>query len=225
VAIGLISLLASFELGRVSERSPSPAPTAPETLDFIVEVFEPALTPVPPLALVIAMETPEPRRPQPTVMVPVREPIIETAPIEAQPEPVAEPELVPEPEPAVAAPQAPVELPLPDPSDRFELHEVDVPPVPLSTRLPVYRPDDPEAPGEGTVRMRVLVGGHGRISSVRVIDENSGSEMQRAALNAVLRWRFSGGSHRGVPVHVWVPVQLDFQEAADGTCSVVIREY
>jgi TonB family protein len=168
-------------------------------------------------------------------MVPIREPIIETAPIEAQPEPVAEPEPVPEPEPvaepepvpepAVAAPQAPVEPPLPDPSDRFELHEVDVPPVPLSTRLPVYRPDDPEAAGEGTVRMRVLVGGHGRISSVRVIDEISGSEMQRAALNAVLRWRFSGGSHRGVPVHVWVPVQLDFQEAGDGTRSVVISEY
>jgi TonB family protein len=61
-----------------------------------------------------------------------------------------------------------------------------------------------------SLTLDVLVSPNGRINSVRVVEGIDNEELRQAAVGAVLRWRFGGGSHRGVPVRVWVPVQLTF---------------
>jgi len=98
----------------------------------------------------------------------------------------------------------------PDPDMRYRFDEVDAPPTAISTRMPAFEVKGRRLARGQSLTLDVLVSPHGRINSVRVVEGIDNEELRQAAVGAVLRWRFGGGSHRGVPVRVWVPVHLTF---------------
>lgn len=106
-------------------------------------------------------------------------------------------------------------------SGPLEAHEVDRPPTSVLSQPPVDTPASLKAVRGGSVLMNVLVGTDGGIEAVRMLDETTDSDLNKAALGAIRHWRFNAGSHRGVPVSVWVPVRLDFSLAENRMRSVV----
>ena len=144
---------------------------------------------------------------------------VEASPVTIE-RPAPDPELEPDPAEQVAVP--PVAAETSHPGDGpFEADEVDRPPTSVATQLPVYTAAASRAAHEGHIRMRVLVGVDGSIDAVRVLDETSDSDLNNAAISSILHWRFNPGSHRGFPVPVWVPVQLDFSLQENRMRSVV----
>ena len=108
--------------------------------------------------------------------------------------------------------------PLPGP---FEMDQVEQAPTSVATQLPVYTPAAIRAASEGSVRLKVLVGPDGSIDAIRMLDEITDSDLNKATISAILHWRFNPGSHRGQPVSVWVPVRLDFSLSKNQMRSVV----
>lgn len=141
---------------------------------------------------------------------PVESPV--TTEIAATVEPLRQPA---EPRPV----QPPVEAP-PD-SGPFEVHEVDRPPVSAPNQSPLETTTTGLSARQGSVRMKVLVGADGGIDAVRMLDEITDSDLNQAAIGAILHWRFIAGSHRGAPVSVWVPVRLEFSLAQNRMRSSV----
>ena len=75
-------------------------------------------------------------------------------------------------------------------------------------------PDIARARGwEGTVRLQLLINTDGRVDEVRLIGSSGHAELDRAAQQAILAWRFSPALQKGVPVAAWatVPVVFDLQ--------------
>jgi TonB family protein len=192
----LISVCAAFELGRVSQRSFEPGPESATHNNASVS------------PTILERAAPD-NLPEPTVPV-----------MNDLPEPVAEPVLDPESEREASEPPAGVETTGPV-SGPFEAHEVDRPPTSVLSQPPVDTPASLKAVRGGSVRMNVLVGTDGGIEAVRMLDETTDSDLNKAALGAIRHWRFNAGSHRGVPVSVWVPVRLDFSLAENRMRSVV----
>lgn len=107
----------------------------------------------------------------------------------------------PESDGAVAAPQ--VEAP------RVEAPRVEAPQI--VTRVePVYSPHARARDERGTVVLSVLVNERGQV--VRVVVENGipNSDLDAAAIDAVLRWRYRPGTENGRPVRAWVTESFSF---------------
>jgi TonB family protein len=64
---------------------------------------------------------------------------------------------------------------------------------------------------EGIVRVRVLVGEHGRPLEVLVGHSSGDASLDDAALDAVRRWRFEPARRDGAPVRVWAIVPIEFR--------------
>ena len=83
-------------------------------------------------------------------------------------------------------------------------------PVPLEMPAPRY-PAQAERRGlSGTVRVRAEVGTDGVPTSVAVVEGSGTRELDRAALDAVRRWRFRPGQVDGKPVPGSVVVPIEF---------------
>ena len=63
---------------------------------------------------------------------------------------------------------------------------------------------------EGTVLLRVLVDRGARAGEVRVDASSGSSRLDRAAVEAVRRWRFVPAHRGGEPVAGWVVVPIAF---------------
>ena len=88
---------------------------------------------------------------------------------------------------------------------------VDVAPKPISRVAPKY-PARARAQGiSGHVTMKLLIDPSGRVVSVKVVDSSGGASLERAAVGAVRRWRFSPGLYKGNPVKVWAQQTLRFR--------------
>jgi protein TonB len=85
---------------------------------------------------------------------------------------------------------------------------VDVLPEPAVRVLPEYPEMAREAQVEGTVYLWALVGRDGAVQDVRVI--RSVPLLDRAAADALRRWRFTPALTNGKPVRVWVAVPVRF---------------
>jgi protein TonB len=157
------------------------------------------------------------------------------APVEALPEPLSTgdgasgmeepparqaedpPRLVeekPMPAPVPEAPTAPVaptaaDAPLPA---GVSLAPTEVPvPLPGQTPAPEYPPAAIREGAEGTVMVRVEVGTDGVPLSVDVQQRSGSRDLDRAAVDAVRRWRFSPGQRDGQAIVGSVTVPVDFK--------------
>jgi protein TonB len=79
------------------------------------------------------------------------------------------------------------------------------------------RPDYPESARreghEGRVLLRVLVDDHGRIKSVEISNSSGSAALDRAAAEAIRRWRFHPALYGDQPVESWLRIPIEFRLA------------
>ncbi len=63
---------------------------------------------------------------------------------------------------------------------------------------------------QGEVQLRVLIGRNGTPLKVELARSSGSRELDRAALKAVLTWRFVAAEHNGANVEAWVIVPINF---------------
>jgi protein TonB len=152
-------------------------------------------------------------------------PLIEPPPPPPKPRPVKP---RPEPQMIAARTEAPVEMtaPLPEPEPVI-VEEPPPPPPPAAAPVPIIPPNfvaaylDNPAPaypasskrlGEtGTVLLRVVVDENGRPESINVTTSSGFERLDRAAIDAVRRWKFVPAKQGDRPVKAAVLVPLEFQ--------------
>lgn len=218
--------LAIFYMGEFLGSKPPPVPKAPEVIAVFVQP-EPA--PAPP-----APAPPEPVPPQPLPPQPPTPPPPKPRPPKPKPRP-AKPKPAPAPVPvAVAdptpAPNAPVGVLASELAAEDEPDEAPPPasagpsgppgppavvqPSSHASYLGNPKPNYPDVSRrfgeEGIVRLRVLVGVDGRAHEVTVERSSGYRRLDKAALDAVRRWRFVPGTRGGVPEAMWYIVPVEF---------------
>lgn len=164
-----------------------PPPPPPPSLPV-----RPSLAPTP-LAL-----APEPV-PQPTqtpaapptlaAIAPVNAPVSATAPVAPAPSVVAS-----------AAPAAPTKVDLPTTVADYQ-----------AKSPPVYPAMSRRMGEQGRVVMRVLIGADGVPQQAEVLQSSGHGRLDRAASDAVMRWRYVPGKRGGVPETMWFQVPIEFK--------------
>jgi protein TonB len=84
------------------------------------------------------------------------------------------------------------------------------PPVVVERVEPVYSRKARKKDERGTIVINVLVGEDGRIARVVVDRGIPGSELEAAAMNAVVRWKFEPATEGGKPVKAWTKAEFVF---------------
>lgn len=152
--------------------------------------------PEPPPPQVIEPPQPRPFVPKPT---PLQRPVTPPAP------PIAANELSP-----MATP-APLELPIA--STSTDIAPTETAPTPLAYGSRTYVPY-PTASArrheQGRVVLRVLIGSDGTPQRVEVEKSSGFPLLDRAAREAVAKWRFTPGTRNGVPYPAWGHVPVEF---------------
>ena len=149
----------------------------------------PPSTPLPPTPVV----QPEIVAPPTIVQVPAPPPQVQTAPESPPPQTVV---VVPR-SPAPSAPAAPVRVD--DLSSRM-----------IAATPPRYPVPSRRAREQGIVALMVLVGTDGAVKDISVSRSSGFERLDRAALDAVRRWRWSPTMHDGKPVMVRGIVEIPF---------------
>ena len=184
----------------ISQAEPPPPPPKPPEP---VKPPEPPKTPPPPKPLQPVLtpppapQTPAPATPEPPAVLaaPTAAP---TAPA-VQAAPPAPPP--PAPPPASPAPAAPPKVELP--SSKADYLQNPPPDYPrMSQRL-----------GEqGQVIVKVLIGADGAAQKVELHTSSGFERLDKAALAAVIKWRFVPGKRNGVPEAMWYQVPITFTQ-------------
>lgn len=115
---------------------------------------------------------------------------------------------------ASAGTEAPVEIPAVKvkAGDLIPLVEADVPPRQIRTTDPVYPSAARTLGKEGSITVNVLISETGDVIQTAVIWGDKGPlGFDKAAENAVRKWKFSPALKGGVPVRVWKPVTIGFK--------------
>lgn len=157
--------------------------------------------------------TPKPEQTQPAaVLTPVPKPEAAKA--------VPQPETTPPPEPRTQTPPPQTAATETPEVERVE-HEptaapaaaepVVVAPEILKRVEPSYSAKAVKGLDNPVIALRVLVDQRGKIARVLVEEGIPGSELEGAAISAVLRWRFRPATEDGVPVKAWTTVRFVFQ--------------
>ena len=106
-----------------------------------------------------------------------------------------------------AAPAAPAPPPAPAPPTAIANVEV---PVPVDSPAPRYPREALRSGESGTVLLRVHVGADGRPTQVDLVESSRSRSLDRAATEAVRRWRFRPAQRNGQPVPGVVQVPIAF---------------
>lgn len=80
----------------------------------------------------------------------------------------------------------------------------------LSARPPVYPVDARRRKQQGTVKLMVLVGPDGKVADIQLAGSSGSDLLDRAALSAVKRWRWTPQKQNGAPVSVRGFVTIPF---------------
>lgn len=160
-----------------------PAPPPPEAQP---------VTPPPPTAPLLTA-------PPPIVRVSTPPAMVAATPVETPPQPIAIAAPAP-PVAAVPAPAAPAAAPV---DGDLSLNMLDATP-------PRYPTESRRKREEGTVRLSVLVGQDGRVAEVGVASSSGSDRLDKAALAAVKRWRWSPLKRAGVAMMVRGIVTIPF---------------
>lgn len=199
---GLLRRMAEVVVPVMMVRSEPPPPPP------VVKPAEP-LKPPPPV-------TPKPPPQQPVMTPPPSPPPTTPAPVAPEPAPVlaapaapAATATVPSPPPApavatpaptlAAAPSAPVKVELPN-SKADYLHN---PP-------PEYPPMSVRRGEQGQVLLKVLIGADGLPQKVELLSSSGFERLDKAALEAAMRWRYVPGKRGGVAEAMWYQVPMVF---------------
>lgn len=83
-------------------------------------------------------------------------------------------------------------------------------PVPISRPPPVYPQEALRRGVGGTVRVQVTVTPEGRVERMDVANSSGDRYLDRAAMEAVRRWRFMPAMRNGQPVSATVVIPVDF---------------
>lgn len=83
--------------------------------------------------------------------------------------------------------------------------------VAVSQSAPTYPPDAARRRIEGTVQLRLIVGTDGSVQSARVVDSIPAGVFDKAALDAVRKWKFSPATVDGSPVVADTNKSIDFR--------------
>jgi TonB family protein len=116
--------------------------------------------------------------------------------------------------PSAAVTDAPIEIPAVKvrAGDIIPLGEADVPPRQVKTADPVYPGAARSLGREGSVIINILISETGDVIQTAVIAGDRGPlGFDRAAENAVRKWKFSPAEKDGVPVRVWKSVTIGFK--------------
>ena len=158
--------------------------------------------PAPAPTVAVAAATPPPPTPKPAPS--------DAAPSQSHPAPVAAAVVDPGPTPATTPATTPAPAPAPTAAAAPEVTHV--PPAVLERVEPTYSPAAlKKADGSAVIVLRVLVDEQGRISRVVVDQGLPGSELESAAISAVLRWRFQPATEGGSPVAGWTSARFEFK--------------
>ena len=199
---GLLRRMAEVVVPVMMVRSEPPPPPP------VVKPAEP-LKPPPPVTTKPPPQQPvmtPPPSPPPTTPAPVAP---EPAPVLAAPAAPAATATVPNPPPApavatpaptlAAAPSAPVKVELPN-SKADYLHN---PP-------PEYPPMSVRRGEQGQVLLKVLIGADGLPQKVELLNSSGFERLDKAALEAAMRWRYVPGKRGGVAEAMWYQVPMVF---------------
>lgn len=131
---------------------------------------------------------------------------------EPEPELKPEPKPEPEPEPTREVEQAPEETETtetgdPEPVTSQPLFEAEY----LNNRPPDYPRASLRLGEEGDVQLRVRVGADGNPREVELASSSGSTRLDRAALQAVKRWRFEPARRGGSAIAAWVVVPITFK--------------
>ncbi|MDN5781769.1 MAG: energy transducer TonB, partial [Luteimonas sp.] len=111
----------------------------------------------------------------------------------------------PRPEPQPAAPSQP-----PAGAAASDAGRADTPPVPVSSPPPTYPRAALRRRESGTVLLRVHVGPDGMPQAVDLVRGSGSRYLDRAASDAVRKWRFRPAMRAGQPVSGQVQVPISF---------------
>jgi periplasmic protein TonB len=190
--------------------------------EILVEIMAPPAPPAPPTPLAPQAVA----QPQPKVQPKTSKPAQPTPTPAAQPTPAPAPVAITPsattPEPSAAAPTATATAPA-SANAGSALNVPPAPPAPPKVTLPSTNADylnNPEpiysivsrrSNEQGTVIVSVLVGADGSAKQVLLNKSSGFDRLDRAALDAVLRWRFVPGTRGGAPETMWFNVPIPFQ--------------
>jgi TonB family protein len=190
--------------------SPAPSTPAPVRVTPTVAARAQAVPPTATAAAVVAKAgpvTPPPAVP-PTATAVVPTPAPTEAPT-APPEPTQAPTSPPE--------LPPTHAPVPPPpvvhqGDLVDFATIDTQPEPLSTPKPDYPQLAVREGVSGTVILRVLIDENGAVDDVQVLrGVKPDLGLDRAAVDAVRKWRYKPATKSGVRVKVWFTQPIAFQ--------------
>jgi len=164
-------------------KPPPPPPATP---------VRPSLAPIP-LALA-PLPTPQPTQtpaapPTIAAAVPVNAPVLATAPVVPVPSVVA-----------VPAPSPPAKVDMPTTVADYQ-----------AKSPPVYPAMSKRMGEQGRVVLRVLIGADGVPQQAEVQQSSGHGRLDRAAAEAVMRWRYVPGKRGGVPETMWFQVPIEFK--------------
>ncbi len=78
------------------------------------------------------------------------------------------------------------------------------------TPKPIYPESARQQGREGTVLLRVLVDDQGRAKTIEINQSSGDNALDRAAGDAIKRWRFSPARYGGKAVESWIRIPIDF---------------
>ncbi len=105
---------------------------------------------------------------------------------------------------------APPWEPAPPPAPEERVARVDSAPVPLSRPAPRYPREALNRNIGGIVRVQVVVGPDGSVERMELAESSGDRFLDRAAMEAVRRWRFIPATRNGQPVTASIIVPLEF---------------
>jgi protein TonB len=160
----------------------------------MVVILLPQLKPPPPTA----------PQPKPTVKTP---PSVVDAPAPIVPviQPVAT-VFTPPPPPKMVQPEAPVAAPTPAKPVSIDLDAATAAGTP-----PTYPIESRRRREQGTVRLRLVIGTDGRVKEISVASSSGFDRLDKAALDAVRRWRFQPQMQAGVAVEAVGTLPIPFR--------------
>jgi len=179
---------------------------APPVLQGSIVVAEPVIQPEPVAPPPPEPPKPLPQKPQPVVEKPKPkpkpkpEPIMQAPPVPTTPVQAAAPAPTPpaEPKPAPAPPApAPISEPRVDASQK-------------NNPAPVYPLLSRRFKEQGKVVLELRVEADGSVSELRVKTSSGYPRLDKAALDAVKRWRFIPAKQGGVPIAYWYTQPIVF---------------
>lgn len=173
----------------------------------VAKQIVPALKPDPITVIVKDPPPPPPPPPPPIDVKPfVKPPPLARLPVQAPPKP----------EPMPTADPTPMSTPVDTqpPGPQVDSTPAETAPTPLgySRRHAVPYPRTSVIHNEqGTVILRVLIGSDGVPQRIEIEKSSGFPALDRAAREAVLKWRFTAGTKDGVPYTAWGRVPVEFQ--------------